>query len=966
MSNGCECATDFVVSLDQERCAPEDLANPIMMPVTVKDNLTNVFVSGARVSLILTNSLSGPSLIDVGTPMYTDSEGSASFLISMNGEYSVSVSADGYVSSEVDVAVECNSAHCEACAPTAPVALNQDFCRDKSLKLIVRDAQTNEPLVGATVATTIEFFNGPQEISSLTTGMDGVVLIPIVANGVYEATVSMNGYISYSTSYEIDVTNAECDTLAPVILMPLTATPEVGCLTLSLTWDEEPQDLDLYSYRVHENNTNDQCLTYYCDGKDPCDGVTFDVDNQEGGDSGTETITYCPGSEGYSNMVYVDDLSGEGRSLLSSSARIIITANDRQQEIVLNTTQTDDNANKRYWLAGCLVTDGAGEFEFMELNQFLDVQPSVEDPLVCHSRLALTEAQDNYGPELDATVIVTVYDAITDGPLEEVMLTFSNPRESHSRLTNVDGSASLPVRFTGEYTIKAEAANYVQEQQTMEINCNVGSETCVVQYEISLLPKPTDDSLQISLGWGQATSEIVVNRALATISSEQDLDLHVLQVDTLDTRVFCETYFGNPSGCSNTDLNHNIPDGGIRKEVVSVSDTTAQSGLNTYMIFVDDNSVAGPSIFETGARVTITDKFSTRVEDMPALSEDSVAGSKYWLVGCLELSGETYNFVPVNTFSRESPHSSQKYYCHNVFQNGGAVIETEPFCPNVEMKIAVHNVLTNADVPATASIIVKEGSNEFTVASGISLANSYITTPINRNGVYNIRLDSEGFVSTREEYTVSCDINDCRSCEATFLVPMSPTLNPGELRMVLGWGEKPRDLDIYLYRRNVNRWGTSCYTNYAKKSGCSESKLDLDNTRGGNNGVETITLHDTPSNIGNVYMVFVQHYGYNRVTDEFKNSKAQIRLTDGAQSSVVQLDSSSYGGEKHWVAGCVRLTEAGYDFSPVNMFLNNRPDSEVPDLCLDTFGLSTTTTTTTTAVPRTTTTRRPWWRRIFG
>merc|ERR1712021_127650 len=195
---------------------------------------------------------------------------------------------------------------------------------------------------------------------------------------------------------------------------------------------------------------------------------------------------------------------------------------------------------------------------------------------------------------------------------------------------------------------------------------------------------------------------------------------------------------------------------------------------------------------------------------------------------------------------------------------------------------------------------------------------------------------------------------------------LSPTLNAGELRMVLGWAEKPRDLDIYLFRRNVNEWGTSCYTNYAKKSGCSETKLDLDHTRGGNNGVETITLHDTPSNVGNVYMVFVQHYGYSRVTDEFKNSKAQIRLTDGAQSSVVQLNPTEYGGEKHWVAGCVRLTEAGYDFSPVNMFLNNRPDTEVPDLCLNTFGLSTTTTTTTTAVPRTTTTRRPWYRRIFG
>jgi len=223
------------------------------------------------------------------------------------------------------------------------------------------------------------------------------------------------------------------------------------------------------------------------------------------------------------------------------------------------------------------------------------------------------------------------------------------------------------------------------------------------------------------------------------------------------------------------------------------------------------------------------------------------------------------------------------------------------------------------------------------------------------------------FTPTREEYTLSCDINDCRSCVPKLLVPLSPTLEEGQLRMVLGWGEKPKDLDIYVYRRNVAEWGTSCYTNYAQKRGCSEAHLDLDNTRGGNNGLETITLDDMPEHIGNVYMIFVQHYGYSRVTEEFRNSHAQIRITDGAQSSLVTLNPASYGGEKHWIAGCLRITgPSSYVFSPVNTFLNNRPDSEVPDLCLQTFGFSTTTTTTTTQVPQTTTTRRPWWRRVFG
>merc|ERR1739845_60253 len=146
---------------------------------------------------------------------------------------------------------------------------------------------------------------------------------------------------------------------------------------------------------------------------------------------------------------------------------------------------------------------------------------------------------------------------------------------------------------------------------------------------------------------------------------------------------------------------------------------------------------------------------------------------------------------------------------------------------------------------------------------------------------------------------------ECGSCNPTHLAPLSPVLHEGELRMVLNWAEKPKDFDIYVMRRNSMNWNQKCMTYYAKKSGCREATLDLDNTKGGNNSVET-----------------------------------------------------------HWIAGCLRITGSSYQLRPVNMFLNGRPDKEVPDLCLDSFGL--TTTTTTTPRPRTTTTRRPWYRRLFG
>merc|ERR1712002_890077 len=90
--------------------------------------------------------------------------------------------------------------------------------------------------------------------------------------------------------------------------------------------------------------------------------------------NGSETITYC-NTEEYSNMVYVDDLSGEGESLLSSRARLVITGSDRVEEIVLNPNEAVDAENKRYWLAGCLNTKASGEFVFIPVNKFTESQP---------------------------------------------------------------------------------------------------------------------------------------------------------------------------------------------------------------------------------------------------------------------------------------------------------------------------------------------------------------------------------------------------------------------------------------------------------------------------------------------------------------------------------------------------------------------------------------------------------------
>ena len=67
---------------------------------------------------------------------------------------------------------------------------------------------------------------------------------------------------------------------------------------------------------------------------------------------------------------------------------------------------------------------------------------------------------------------------------------------------------------------------------------------------------------------------------------------------------------------------------------------------------------------------------------------------------------------------------------------------------------------------------------------------------------------------------------------------VSKSLNNGEIRVVLTWGDNPKDLDGHLY---LDEDGTHCfYGNRIVNNGYVEASLDRDDTRG--NGCETMTV----------------------------------------------------------------------------------------------------------------------------
>ena len=791
----CMCDTSITMNMDQPSCRGE--SNPMVLPVIVRDNVTNTPIANSLVTLVLINSLSGTSQINIEHPKYTDEEGFTNFTVPLNGGYSLQVDAPGYVMKEIPVTVNCDPHHCEACILSAPVKLNEQFCENKALEMTIRDTLNNSLISNVKVVVSQETYSGPRLVMNGLVGLNGTIKVPLKANGMYTSKVSKPGFVTMERRFEVNIPMDKCELIKDLVeLTPLHPTPPSQCVRLSLSWGPEPQDLDLYSYRVNTGNITDNCLSNYCNKeteKDPCEGATFRTDNKHGGLNGSETITYCK-TEEFSNMVYVDDMSGKGSSLLTSQARLSIAGAGRTQEIILDPSKASRNESRRYWLAGCLSTTNSGRFHFTTVNKFTEEEPKLEEPLNCHNRMLLEEAKNSYTLTLsDSTAEVIVRNADTEEPLSDVMVTLANAKSSYSLLTKQDGRVSVPIKENGNYTLLAQKDDFVAEKITVNIACDT-SENCSVPVSVSLLSEDQAQGIEVLLEWE---------------NTDQDLDLHVVQVNSLDTRISCETSYSNMEGCKDTSLNHNTKAGG-ESEIISIKNVAANSRF-THMVFVEDNSIMEPLLKHSeGVTVTVTDGAVASIEDLSL--EEVEDGSKYWFVGCIKLVGESFEFVSVGKFSRVSPSSSSKLHCDSLFKHRSGAGAEEPFCPNVDVTVKVRNGLTNQIVAnATVSVIKISEDDEEIITEGLAVDHDgQAATLVHRNGNYTIKVEADGFITTERELEVSCDISACDQCRPGAFIPLSPNLEADTMRLSLSWGRKPMDLDLQVFRRTWTDWDDSC------------------------------------------------------------------------------------------------------------------------------------------------------------
>ena len=167
---------------------------------------------------------------------------------------------------------------------------------------------------------------------------------------------------------------------------------------------------------------------------------------------------------------------------------------------------------------------------------------------------------------------------------------------------------------------------------------------------------------------------------------------------------------------------------------------------------------------------------------------------------------------------------------------------------------------------------------------------------------------------------------------------LSPLLEAGLSRIIMTWAtDIPRDLDLHVMAIKRSD-GNLCRTYYANKNGCPSIALALDNTAGGLNGAETVTLEDNSVNSLYTYLVAIKDYRFENNGASFPQSKAHVSITNGLQTKGIGINEASLEtGRRFYFFGCLEVpnpTTIQFKPAPEGTIFNGESDDQWPAMAL--------------------------------
>lgn len=251
------------------------------------------------------------------------------------------------------------------------------------------------------------------------------------------------------------------------------------------------------------------------------------------------------------------------------------------------------------------------------------------------------------------------------------------------------------------------------------------------------------------------------------------------------------------------------------------------------------------------------------------------------------------------------------------------------------IKIIARSSQDNEPVPgASATVNLQDNGQTVPVASNVSFeSDGTVYVSISANGLYIVEIRAEGFIPDVIEIVVDC--NDM-VCDNERLVALSPVLGPGETRIIMTWDDEPLDVDIHVMA--IHKGSSElCRTWYDGQNDCPAISQDLDNTEGGLNGAETVTLLNNTVNAQYKYLIAVEDYDFEWTGGEaFIKSGTGIMITNGVQTEKKDMDANAIVfPEEFYLFGCLDVqVDGSFNFTaaPAGTFFNGHNDTTWADM----------------------------------
>merc|ERR1711973_586212 len=275
------------------------------------------------------------------------------------------------------------------------------------------------------------------------------------------------------------------------------------------------------------------------------------------------------------------------------------------------------------------------------------------------------------------------------------------------------------------------------------------------------------------------------------------------------------------------------------------------------------------------------------------------------------VGGVSYSLLP------EAFHGSLPHQCLTscVYTKTG-MLSSPKFC------FARGDLATECRDPVAVQVVVQSATTGHAVANAsVNLFNFLSglsdTSYTNGAGVASF-LVSRDFVGVTASISVSREGYILETIERTISneaeqifrgIFIAPTLNEGELRLVLGW-ETTQDLDLRVEQINKTTGDLVCLTYWMDKTGCDGVTLDVDSY---NYGPETVTWGDAP-NDPYMYKIWVNDY-----YDDLGVGISGAKITLFGETNI-KMEAEAGKSGSWWEIGTFSPSQGTSSFSMANTY----------------------------------------------